>query len=73
MSIKRFDKGQVIFREGEAGTSLFELRSGSVGVYIRYGTPEEQLLTEIHGKRVFGEMAAIMLAPRSSSPGSSWT
>ncbi|MBR1658712.1 MAG: cyclic nucleotide-binding domain-containing protein [Oscillospiraceae bacterium] len=67
MSIKRFDKGQVIFREGEAGTSLFELRSGSVGVYIRYGTPEEQLLTEIHGKRVFGEMAAIMLAPRSAT------
>ena len=30
--------GQVIFREGDPGDSMFEVYTGKVGVYANYGT-----------------------------------
>ena len=43
--------GQVIFREGDPGDSMFEVYTGKVGVYANYGTADEKLLTD-HGRKL---------------------
>ena len=45
MAVRYYDKDQVIFRQGEYGLTMFEMKSGSVGIFTAYGTPEEQKLT----------------------------
>ena len=67
MEAKVFKKGQVIFREGDPGESMCEVYTGKVGVYAKYGTPEEQLLMEYYPDDYFGEMGLIDRAPRSAT------
>ena len=37
MTEKVFEKGIVIFREGDIGNSFFQIVSGTAGVYSHYG------------------------------------
>ena len=67
METKRFQKGEVIFQERSFGNTMYEIRSGSVGVYLSYGKPEELKLTELGAVRIFGEMAVIEVSPRSAT------
>lgn len=67
MQTKQFRKGEVIFREGSDGRTMYEIKSGSVGIYIGYGTADEKKLTELEAGRLFGEMAVIEAAPRSAT------
>ena len=62
-----FRKGQVIFREGEPGESMFEVYTGKVGVYSGYGTADEKLLTDYFPGDYFGEMGLLDHAPRSAT------
>ena len=62
-----FQKGDVIFREGEFGNTMFEVRSGSVGIYVKYGTEDEKKLTELGAGRIFGEMSVVEVYPRSAT------
>ena len=62
-----FKKGEVIFREGDPGESMFEVYTGKVGVYAGYGTPGEKLLMEYYPDDYFGEMGLIDRAPRSAT------
>ncbi len=62
-----FQKGDVIFREGEFGSTMFEVRSGNVGIFVKYGTPDERKLTELAEGRIFGEMSVIEVYPRSAT------
>ena len=67
MAVRYYDKDQVIFRQGEYGLTMFEMKSGSVGIFTAYGTPEEQKLTEIEPGQLFGEMALLEVYPRSAT------
>ena len=67
METKRFKKGEVIFREGSLGSSMYEIESGSVGIYLAYGTADEKKLTALEAGRIFGEMAVIEVYPRSAT------
>ena len=67
MEEKVFAPREVVFREGEIGTSFFQILSGTAGVYVNYGTAEEQKLTEMKPGQYFGEMAVIDAWPRSST------
>ena len=60
-------KDEVLFREGDEGTSMFEILRGRVGIYSGYGTAEEKLLTELGAGSSFGEMAMIEAQPRSAA------
>lgn len=67
METKRFARGEVIFREGVFGGTMYEVKSGSVGIFAAYGTANEKKLTELDAGRIFGEMALIEVKPRSAT------
>jgi len=67
MEKKVFKKGSVIFREGDIGTTFFQIASGTAGVYSHYGEADERKLTEMQPGQYFGEMAVIEAWPRSST------
>ena len=66
-----FSRGTVVFREGDPGDCMYELESGSVGVYHDYGGPDEKLISKLtntdHDIKVFGEMGLLEHAPRSAT------
>ena len=67
MNEKKFGKDEVIFREGDHGTSFFQIVEGSVGVYVNYGLADQRKLTELGNGQYFGEMAVIETWPRSTT------
>lgn len=67
MTEKVFEKGTVVFREGDIGNSFFQIVSGTAGVYSHYGEADERKLTDMQPGQYFGEMAVIEAWPRSST------
>ena len=67
MEEKVFAPREVIFREGDMGTCFYQILSGTAGIYVSYGTPEEQKLTDMQPGQYFGEMAVIEAWPRSTT------
>lgn len=66
-SLQTFKKNDVIFKEGTYQPTMFDIVSGSVGIYANYGTPEEKLLTTLNEEDFFGEMGMIECRPRSAT------
>ena len=62
-----FNKGDVIFRQGEYAATMYDICSGSVGIYADYQTPEEKQLAVLPAGEVFGEMGLIECYPRSAT------
>lgn len=60
-------KGQVIFRQGDAGDCMYYIGCGIVGIYKDYGTDDQLLLTELQENQFFGEMGLIEKLPRSAT------
>ncbi len=67
MEIKTFKKGEVLFHAGDAGDCLYDVYTGTVGVYSKYGTPGEKLLKKYFPDDYFGEMGLIDHAARSAT------
>ena len=67
MEVKTFKKGEILFRQGDPGDCLYAVYTGKVGVYSRFGTPEEKLLKEYYPDQYFGEMGLLDRAPRSAT------
>ena len=67
MNVAQFKTGEVIFREWSAGNEMYEIKSGTVGIYSAYGTSGEKKLTELDAGRIFGEMTALAAQPRSAT------
>ena len=67
MTEKQFNKGDVIFREGDMGDTLYQIVDGSVGIYAAYGESDQQLLVQLGKDKFFGEMAVIEAYPRSAT------
>ena len=67
MNTQIYNKGDIIFRQGDAGESMYDIRWGSVGIYLDYGTEKEKKLTELGTDAFFGEMGMIDHAPRSAT------
>lgn len=64
---RQFNKGEVIFRQGDEGTSFFQIKSGAVEIIANYGGEDEMKLTELGEGKFFGEMAVIENYPRSAT------
>ena len=62
-----FNKGDVIFRQGDAADSMFDILSGSVGIYVGYGTEHETQVTVLNAGDFLGEMGLIECYPRSAT------
>ena len=67
METLQFSRGDVIFMENSIGSSMYEIKSGSVGIYAAYGTDSERKLTELEAGSIFGEMGVIDVMPRSAT------
>ncbi|MBQ9686366.1 MAG: cyclic nucleotide-binding domain-containing protein [Oscillospiraceae bacterium] len=67
MSNKTFNKDDVIFRQGDIPREMYDILSGSVGVYVGYGTENETQLTVLKAGDFLGEMGMIESYPRSAT------
>lgn len=65
-SIKKFNAGEFVFREGDTDKELFIIISGTAQV-IKKTEGTEIILTELNVGDFFGEMAMFSGAPRSAS------
>ena len=67
MNTKTLKKGEIIFKQGDASTCMYDILCGKVGVYANYGAPDEKLLTVLETEQFFGEMGMIEGCPRSAT------
>ena len=65
--IKTFDKGTVIFKQGDVELKMYDIISGKVGIYANYKKKDEKLLAEMLPGSFFGEMGLIDMLPRSAT------
>ena len=65
--MKSFNKGEIIFRQGDPADSMFDITAGSVGVYVSYGTENENRLAVLTAGQLVGEMGLIEACPRSAT------
>ena len=67
MKSKIYRKGEIIFRQGDAADSMFDILWGNVGIYVGYRTDHEKRLTMLATGDTFGEMGMIDHVPRSAT------
>jgi CRP-like cAMP-binding protein len=65
--LARFSAGQSIFVEGEVGTEMFVIQSGTVEICKRSRPGEEKLLATLEKGDFFGEMSILEDVPRTAS------
>ena len=62
-----FSAGDVIFREGDFRLSMYDILSGSIGVYLDYDSEQKKQLTVLRANQLLGEMGLIESCPRSAT------
>lgn len=62
---RSYKKGDIIFRQGDPAECMYDIRWGSVGIYMDYGTEREKMLALRRGDEVFGEMSFVDDVPHS--------
>ena len=67
MAFREIAKDTEIFREGESGSTIYEVLKGKVAIVVGRGGENEQVLTELGPGAMFGELAAVDSGPRSAS------
>ena len=67
MKVLTFKQGEVIFRQGDYAQCMYDIVSGSVGVYVAYGTAAETRLAVLKAGEFLGEMGMIEAYPRSAT------
>jgi signal transduction histidine kinase len=66
LDILHFDRGEVVFREGDAGDSLYLVGEGSVKISRQDRTGHQQILAYMHPGNFFGELAMLNRMPHSA-------
>ncbi|MBQ3132407.1 MAG: cyclic nucleotide-binding domain-containing protein [Clostridia bacterium] len=64
---RTYKKGEIIFRQGDPADCMYDIRWGSVGIYLNYGTAQEKMLAQLRGNEIFGEMGLVDEVPRSAT------
>ena len=65
--METFNKGEIIFRQNEFGSCMYDIEKGTVGIYVNYGEDGEKLLAVLDSDDYFGEMGMIESYPRSAT------
>lgn len=60
--VRSYKEGEMIFKEGDRGTELYVIKSGSVKIQLG-----NRLLGTLNSNDIFGEMALIDNTPRSAN------
>jgi len=63
---RRFEKGEVIFSEGDTSNSLYLVEEGSVVVKKHFNRSDE-VIAHLQAKTIFGEMALTTDEPRAAT------
>jgi len=64
---RSFERGEVIFREGDTGSTLYVVRSGSVSIHREHLDGRRLALAELRHGDMFGELALFSGETRSAS------
>jgi len=68
MEIKAFNKGDIVFHEGDRDRDyMYEIVRGSVKAFADYGKESQVLLSELGAGMIFGEMALLEKAGRTAT------
>ncbi len=67
MKTLTYEKNEIIFRQGSWGFTLYDIRSGEVGLYVDYGMPSQKELTVLLPGQSFGEMGMLQQMARSAT------
>ena len=62
-----FNKGQIVFCQGENASVMYDIIRGKIGIYTDYQTDKENKIAELEAGEVFGEMGLIEYWPRSAT------
>jgi CRP-like cAMP-binding protein len=66
VEIEKYQAGDIIFREGDAGDAWFVLYRGAVDV-LKHGATGEKKITELGPQACFGEISILDGSPRSAT------
>ena len=67
MDIRIYQKGDVIFRQGERGECMYAIISGTVGIYKEFEKAHESRIAELGNGDFLGEMELVESMPRSAT------
>ena len=67
MALERFSEGDIVITEGEQGSSLYVVVSGSVKVYTRGQRGESMYLAQLSEGDFFGEVSVLTGKPRTAT------
>lgn len=67
MEIRQYNKGDIIIKENDIGSSFFQMKTGSAAVVVSAGSSAETQLTILTPGQYFGEMAILEGYRRSAS------
>jgi diguanylate cyclase (GGDEF)-like protein len=67
MGLRGCEPGELLFQEGDPGTELYVILSGTVAITVRSKDGEEIRLGEAGAGDFFGEMSIVEQAPRSAT------
>ena len=62
-----YRKGEVIYREGQYETCLYDILYGTVTLYQNYGSGDELLIKEYADDGYFGELELVEARPRTTT------
>ena len=62
---RTYKNGEMIFKQGDPADCMYDIRWGSVGIYVNYGTEQEKMLALRRGDEVIGEMSFVDEVPHS--------
>lgn len=66
-TVREFNVGDLIVREGDAGHSFFIIAEGDVDVVKHHGKIQAVLLARLHAGTFFGEMCVVDPVPRTAT------
>jgi cAMP-dependent protein kinase regulator len=67
MALERFSEGDIVITEGEQGSSLYVVVSGSVKIYTRGKKGESVFLAQLGEGEFFGEVSVLTGKPRTAT------
>jgi CRP/FNR family transcriptional regulator, cyclic AMP receptor protein len=67
VDLRRLAPGEILFRAGEPGESLFIVRSGEVELFVRDNAGQKIPLTIACTNQIFGELALLDRGPRTAT------